>query len=496
MGNTVLAYLFGYGLPFGIVIGMAIVSILALGIFVAYPKYGALPFFAVVLMFVNTAYGLQGEEAGGFSVYTKGGRFLPFPIIQFYLYGLLLATWLGNQFSGFRPLRQSGGAWMLLFALMFAGHIVVGLFEGEHWLFLISQRGLINVLHLMMVIYITATVLRDQKDLSALTKIFLAVAVYHAVFGLARFFLLGGDPQNAYENFGGLNIKITYWDVNEGLIATIAAFYFAWCLTHGWNKLSAGAKWLFLVCLTLELLVIVFSFRRSNWFGLMLAGAFFLYWQPPQRRWIYFGLGAAVVMPALFAVGTYRAQETLNRSDLTFVERIAPDSARAKSLTDKKSRFFELYTAWHTVKEKPLFGVGTWGSFKVGASEHLALLFHQGRYDFVHSGFGHVLLKSGLVGLVLFVGMLIAVWRYASRMRRWIPDERLAIFESFRSGFVFLIPTLLAGTPIAEFRTMIWLGLVLAVPLAIAKMSAPREQQARLPLGATKPQANELLARQ
>lgn len=493
--NAILPYLIGYGVPFGVVIGMAISSILALGLFIAYPKYGALPFFAAVLMFVNTSYGLQVEDAGGFSVYTKGGRYLPFPIIQFYLYGLLMATWFSNQFSGYRPLKQSGGTWMLLFALMFAGHIVVGLFEGEHLLVVISQRGLMNVLHMIMVIYITVTVLRNQNDLTGLTKIFLAVAVYHAVFGLGRFLLFGGDPQNAYENFGDLNIKITYWDISEGLIATISAFYFAWRLTREWNKLSLGAKWLFLACLAIELLVIVFSFRRSNWFGLLLAGTFFLYWQPPNRRWIYFLLAGVVVLPSLLAVGTYRAQETLNRTDLTFIERIAPDSAKAKSLTDKESRFFELYAALQTVKEKPLFGVGTWGSFKVGASEHLALLYHKGRYDYVHSGFGHVLLKSGLVGLVLFTGMLVAVWRYASRMRRWIPENRLAIFESFRAGFVFLIPTLLTGTPIAEFRTMIWLGLVLAVPLAIAKMSAPREQ-AMPPLGATKPIANGFSAQQ
>jgi hypothetical protein len=494
MGNTILAYLFGYGLPFGAVIGMAIVSILALGLFIAYPKYGALPLFAMVLMFVNSGYGLQVEDTGGFSVYTKGGRFLPFPIIQFYLYGLLLATWIGNQFNGYRPLKQSGGVWMLLFAVMFAGHIIVGLFEGEHWLFLISQRGLINVLHMIMVVYIAATVLREQKDLTGLTKVFLAVAVYHALFGLGRFLLFGGDAQNAYENYGDVDIKITYWDINEGLIATISAFYFAWRLTHEWKKLSMGAKWLFLACLAVELLVIVFSFRRSNWFGLLLAGAFFLYWQPPSKRWVYFVLCGAVVLPTLLAVGTYRAEETLNRSNLTFMERIAPDSSKAKSLTDKESRFFELYAALQTVKEKPLFGVGTWGSFKVGASEHLALLYHQGRYDFVHSGFGHVLLKSGLVGLVLFTGMLVAVWRHASRMRRWIPENRLAIFESFRAGFVFFIPNLLAGTPVAEFRTMIWLGLVLAVPLAIANMSAPREP-ARQPLGADKPTpANALSA--
>lgn len=474
MSNTLLSYLFGYGIPFGMVIAMAIFSVLALGLFIAYPKYGALLLFLIVLIFVNTAYGLKEVDSGGFSVYTKGGRYLPFPVIQFYLYGLFLATWIGNVFGGYRPLQQAGGVWMLLFAIMFIAHLVAGLYAEEHILLLVSQRGLVNVIHMVMVIYVTVSVLRDQKTLGGLTKVFLAVAVYHAIFGMGRFLLFGGDPQNAYENFGDLNIRITYWDINEGLIAVISAFYFAWRLTHEWKQLSTGVKWLFLACLVIELLVIVFSFRRSNWFGLLLAGTFFLYWQPPGRRWVYMVIGVAIIFPSLLAVGTYRAQETLGRTDLTLIERIAPDSAKARSLTDKESRFFELYTAWLTVKEKPLFGVGTWGSFKVGASEHLALAYHEGRYDFVHSGFGHVLLKSGFFGLMLFVGMLATLWRYASRMRPHIPQNRLAIFESFRAGLIFFIPTLVSGTPVPEFRTMIWLALVLAIPVAIAKMSAPR----------------------
>lgn len=471
--NSILPYLFGYGIPFGVVIAMALASVLALGLFISYPKYWALPFFLAVLMFVNTAYGLQADDAGGFSVYTKGGRYLPFPLIQFYLYGLFTATWISNLFSRYRPLKQSGGVWMLLFAILLAGHFVVGLFEGEHWLLITSQRGLINVLHMAMVIYITATVLRNQRDLSGLTKAFLAVAVYHGVFGLGRFLLFGGDPQNAYENYGDLNLKLTYWDVSEGLIAAITAFYFAWRLSHEWAKLTTGTKLLFMACLIIELLVIILSFRRSNWFGLLLAGSFFLYWQPPGRRWVFLMLGGAVLLPGLLAVGTYRAQETLGQTNLTLWERIAPDESKGARLTDKENRFYELYVAFQTIKENPLLGVGTWGSFKVGMGDALALQYHRGRYDFVHSGFGHVLLKSGLLGLTLFVGMLVALWRYANRMRRWIPPQRLAVFESFRAGFFFFIPTLLTGSPVAEFRTMIWLGLVLAIPLAIAKMSAP-----------------------
>jgi O-antigen ligase len=477
--DSILPYLFGYGIPVGIVLAMLLISIVALGFFISNAKYGALLFFVVVLTFVNTAYGLLAEDtAAEFSVYTKGGRYLPFPLIQFYLYGLFIAAWIGNLFSRHKPLRQAGGVWILLFALLFIGHFVVGLAEGEYWLLLIAQRGLSNVLHMAMVIYIGATVLRKDSDLKALTKIFLAIAVYHALFGLGRFLLFGGDPQNAYENYGHLNIRITYWDLNEGLIATIAGFYFAWRLSQEWGKLSAGMKLLFLACLAVELLVVILSFRRSNWFGMLLAGAFFLYWQPPNRRWVYLVLGGAVVLPALLAVGTYRAQLTLGQSDLTLWERIAPDAASGSEVSDKENRFFELYTAAQTFKESPLLGVGTWGSFKIGMADQVALNYHGGRFDYVHSGFGHVLLKSGLLGLSLFLAMLIAAWRYASRMRHRIPPDQLALFESFRAGIFFLLPTLLVGTPIPEFRTMVWLGLVLAIPLAIARMAGPQVQAA------------------
>lgn len=469
--SEILPYIFGYGIPFGTVLLMVLVSVVTLALFISYPKYGAVLFFAVVTIFVNTSYGLQAEDAVGFSVYTKGGRYLPFPIIQFYLYGLFIAIWMGNLYTRYRPLNKSGGIWFVLFVILFAGHFIVGMIEGEHWLLLISQRGLINIIHMAMVIYITASVLRKSTDLSALTKIFLAIAVYHGLFGLMRFLFLGGDPQNAYENYGGLNLKITFWDVIEGLIATIAAFYFAWRLSHDWTKLSSGMKFLFIACLAIELLTIILSFRRSNWLGLLLAGAYFLYWQPPNKRWIYLIFGTFVVLPALFIVGTYRAQETLGHSNLTLLERIAPDSSKASSLTDKESRFFELFKAYQTFEKNPILGVGTWGSFQVGMSDQLALLYHRGRFDFVHSGFGHVLLKSGLLGFVLFIGMMVATWRYGSRMRERIQPDQLAIFESFRAGVFFFIPTLLTGTPIPEFRTMIWLGLVLAIPLAIARMS-------------------------
>lgn len=490
MSGSFLQYVLGYGLPIGVVVALTVLSIATLGVFMAYAKYGALLFFVLVLAFVNTSYGLQVEDvASGFSVYTKGGRYLPFPIIQFYLYGLFMATWISNLFSRYQPLKQSGGTWALLFVLLFIGHFTVGLAEGEHWLLLISQRGLINVLHMAMVLYITATVMRKASDLSTFAKVFLAIAVYHGVFGLGRFLLFGGDPQNAYANYGDFNIKITYWDVNEGLIATVAAFYFAWRLSHEWARLSTGLKLLFLACLVVELLGVILSFRRSNWFGLLAAGAFFLYWQPPGRRWVFFFLGGAVLLPAILVLGTHRSQETLNKTNLTLLERIAPDSSKAKSFTSKESRFFELYTAYQTFKDSPLLGVGMWGSFKVGMGSQLGLLYHQGRYDFVHSGFGHVLLKSGLLGLMFFAGMLIAVWRYASRMRRWIPPDRLALFESFRAGIFFLIPTLLVGTPIPEFRTMIWLGLVLAIPLAIARLSAPPPDKVLAKVTAAEPGA-------
>ena len=115
--------------------------------------------------------------------------------------------------------------------------------------------------------------------------------------------------------------------------------------------------------------------------------------------------------------------------------------------------------AFDTIRDHWLLGAGTWAEFRGGM-----IAYHFGVYDFVHSGIVHIWLKTGLVGLALFLGGLLSYMVFVHAKRKLIEPEQRALFEAGFAGFLFSIPNLLIGTPVIEFRTMLLLGLVLAIP--------------------------------
>lgn len=469
MDGLSLALILAFGKPVLVVLALALGSIAVLAAFVADPKWPALALFLLVLNFVNPSYGFLGEAPT--NVYEWKPWFFPFALLNFYLYAVFLAVLMRNAFAGIHPLRQAGGAWLLLFAIMYAGHVLVGFGDRETpWTFLFHHLGVINVMHMGMLAYIAASVLANKKSLDAFIRIFLAIAVARAVFGLVRFFLFGGDPQNGYAELG---IKLTYWDLNEGLVASMAAFYFAYRLLIDKAALPVWLRSVFVLALVLELAVVVLSFRRTGLFGLVLVALYFLSQLPWRKRLVYAAVGAALILPPSLAVVAYRAQETLGTRDVDLWEAITQeDDTRSRSLADRGNRFYELRVALRNVGDSPVFGVGSWKPFKIGPGDSISLAFHRGNYHFVHSGFVHVLFKTGFLGLILFVGALVSAWRFAGRHRHAVDPRYRALFESYRAGLVFMLPTLAFGTPIVEMRTMLWLALVLAVPIAVARLSS------------------------
>ena len=79
-------------------------------------------------------------------------------------------------------------------------------------------------------------------DLRLLLWIILICTAGREAFGLVRYAFLGGDPQNAYANLEGLNIKITFWDINDSIIAALIVGFCGWKLlaerVKGWEGLA------------------------------------------------------------------------------------------------------------------------------------------------------------------------------------------------------------------------------------------------------------------
>jgi hypothetical protein len=221
--------------------------------------------------------------------------------------------------------------------------------------------------------------------------------------------------------------------------------------------MSLARRTLLLGWLVAEIATVALSFRRSSLVGLSLMFAVLLWRLPWQRRWLVGGLGVLAMIPAAGILVQQRLRfSTGNQSFIaSLLYDVGPDRG-----TDV-SRFYELEAAARSLEGYWLFGLGSWGTYY--GNEDI-LDYHFGKFDFVHSGFGHLVLKSGLVGLTAFLALLAAFSLHYLRYRKNMKGNSALLADAGFAGFLFWMPTLLIGTPVIEFRTMLLIGLTLSLP--------------------------------
>jgi O-antigen ligase len=184
---------------------------------------------------------------------------------------------------------------------------------------------------------------------------------------------------------------------------------------------------------------------------------------PKGRRLVVLALLALTMA----AVG-YKLSQRIDDNRPLMTKLLQGDERRQFLFDPRYDRYYELELAWKTIKKNPLLGVGPAGSFETPGP--MGLEYHRGNYTFVHSGIGHILLKTGLVGLLAFLGLLgvyikllVAEWRRADHKHRGA-----LVFSA--TGMIAFIPTLLLGTPLIELRTALTMGLLMALPLVLRRL--------------------------
>ena len=75
-----------------------------------------------------------------------------------------------------------------------------------------------------------------------LQRFFVIVGLGRALFGLLRWALWGGDPANIYANSGNVAIRLTFFDINDGLVCILCAGIAAARLLNGEAK-KEGRGW-------------------------------------------------------------------------------------------------------------------------------------------------------------------------------------------------------------------------------------------------------------
>jgi O-antigen ligase len=285
------------------------------------------------------------------------------------------------------------------------------------------------------------------------------------MWGIARYVALGGDPANFYANYQKIDVKITFFDINDGLIATVAAFILAWRLLHGAATDSFRRRAFYVFFLLVELFIVVFSFRRSGWLGFGLAAVLFAFAQKTSVRNLLFVVYAATGVPLI----VYQAFKRMAGSSLMagagFLEKLAPDIFASGKVTTDSGRFVELSAAWRSISDSPIFGLGVWGEYRGFGIPDLA--FHRGDFSWMHSGVLHIWLKAGFLGVALLLGMWFFYAKFLAQHASRASTPYRGLMLAAAAGFLFMLPTWLVGTPVIEYRTMQLAALFFALPYAV-----------------------------
>lgn len=434
------------------------------------PVWPLVLYLAVFFVFAQSNYGSLDLYRAN-PVYARGSGQLYYPALCWALLVMLFWAWLGRRFAGAaalpaQPVQRALWAWVLLLL----AHVAVAVLLGVPATEALDANGFAWMAWMLPLVLLLREAGRDPGAAVLLVRLLVLAALAKAGFGLVRWALLGGDPSNVYQNYGSINVKLTYFDFCDSLVCLLGAAAAFMQL----REPAAPRAWRALCALTVLLAVacVALSYRRTAWAGLALAVPWLL-WQLPRRwRWplllTLLPLGAA----ALAAIASQRlsaqAATTTSAAGSFFFDllgnRFGPES----------TRLLELRLAWQAYVESPVLGVGAWGRYahshlipwQVGASAG----------GFLHSGVLHLAMKTGLVGLLLMAALLLAYVHECRQAWAAATAAGRTLLVSSVAGLLFMVPDMLLGTPIPQLRTMQLLGLCLGLPGLVAAATAAQRQ--------------------
>jgi hypothetical protein len=252
-----------------------------------------------------------------------------------------------------------------------------------------------------------------------------------------------------------LKVRITFQDIGQSLMFAFVFAYAILMLLKG--KVSGVMSRLVYVSLALlAVFNIIFSYRRNAWAGLVILLLWLFFVSDWKKKFVLLIIASICVG----GLGTYVVSKRFAaESGSAGTPTLTGDFTRKGSVSMDQGRFAELKNATlATMDENPLFGFGPWGSYTSSPS------LGQFAY-FTHSAIVHVLFKTGIIGLLLFVAPFLSMVFWTLRRRREFPqDSKLLILsDAAFGGVLFMTPEFLFGTPIILFRHLQLVGFFIAL---------------------------------
>ena len=172
-----------------------------------------------------------------------------------------------------------------------------------------------------------------------------------------------------------------------------------------------------------SLLILWSALRTASRSGLIafLAGMLFLFWHAAPKQKVKFlvvgaGLGAILLLTA--------PQQTLQRLTTWFeedeIQNTVPEEDRLKMSEAVESVSLRRHLLWQSIRitlKNPLFGVGP-GRFVEVEAEMASQEGRRGAWRHTHNMYTEISSETGIPGLVLFLALIVSVYRSLTRIRK------------------------------------------------------------------------------
>lgn len=475
--QTLLLYIYT-SLPFIAVFALAVASICGVGVGLVWPRFLVYGYLAVFFFKNSTSYGALAATGPG--IYSRGSGMLLFPLLFWCMFGAWICARVSAGFQGFKAPPCNLRPWFMAWFLLLGGHVAIALFNNVTLAAALAPSGFSNIIWMAPLVSLMLLSFRTREHVIEFSRFILLAGFVRASFGLARWAVLGGDPNNVYANMNAIKIKLTFFDINDSLLCTVA-FAIAAVNLFQVVKNKRSQFWTMVDWATLCTTVacIVLSYRRSAWIGFLLAFLIIMMRFPLQRRMHLMVLGLPVVGAGLLYAAVKRLGQTKGAggglSSLFY-------DMESKRFGAESERVLELKFALGDFFSHPLTGIGSWGRY----SGYQQISWQSGQDGglFLHSGVLHIALKTGIPGLILLAGTIWAFTVFTRRALRTLPPELLGLATAGAAGLAFMLPDLLIGTPFPQVRTTQMLAICLALPYVA--MAVCREAKAPEPAKAAR----------
>lgn len=459
--TTFYAYLFGYAPLVAYYLVAALIPVFFIIAGIIKPYWSALSVITLIIFFSQSGYGSLTVDH---NIYSRGNGQMFFPFVVIGLWFLLPLAWASNIFNKNKPIKTNLSKPAIAITIIFAANIIAALVLDVKMKYAFSTNGIINIIHACAFGALLVRTVVSEKDLKNIEYFIIFAGSARGIFGLVRWAFFGGDPVNVYNNFEKIDIKLTFFELNDSMIAGAIAFYAIRKLLLLWNNLSLSEKSLWVLIFLIELATVILSYRRTAWSGMALISVFLIYVLPREQRSKVI-LSLPFLAIPIFLVAAQRLTAAAKGTSKNLIELFFYDVSSRGAFEIESMRTLELKLAFNTILDNPIFGVGIWGRYSGSNS----ITWQQGEeaYSFIHSGILHLMLKTGFAGLIIFIVLFFNFLFFINKYRRLLDEKDKVFFDTSLAALIFIIPDFLIGTPITQFRTMLFYALFATLPYII-----------------------------